>query len=528
MFREIGPKGNKNLLYLISSIAFLVLIIACINFTILSTARATGRAKEIGVRKVLGAKKDQLVKQFLFESIILASIGMVISIFLVIYALPIVNQLTNKTLDFSVFYNVYFVSEVVAITIIAALVGGFYPAFFLSAFKPINVLKGMLNNNFSNQFAAKSLIVVQFSISIGLIICSSVMFQQGKFIDEKDPGFNKDGIIGIQIRGRSLQNNIENIKAQFLENPNILKVAASTGIPGSGDWGAPLYSVGTEDQYRIGPRIMLVDHDYFDLFGMEIASGRNFSKEIDSDKNSSFVFNEAAEKSFINQGMEGVNGKDFEIRGWVKGKNIGVVKDFHFRSMEETIQPMIFFRNESQSRLSLILIKVEESNYSEVIEFLRDKWPTIDSINPLSYFFVDESYHDLNNGQRSLLNIFMYLTIIAVIIACMGIYGLSNFSTSRRLKELGIRKILGADSKGMVFLLLKDYFVLVSISLVIAIPSLIYLMNSWLQNFAYRVDLGINVFVISGVLSISIVLVTVSFQTLKAVFANPVDTLRND
>jgi len=508
--------------YIFSAIAFFVLIIACINYMNLTTARAASRAKEVGTRKIVGANRAQLIQQFLGESIVLLLIALMIAFMLVSLALPVLNSLAGSqfSVDFKNF--LYILGLLLAASFILGSAAGIYPALFLSTFQPLNILRGKFYPGVRKVHFRKTLVVVQFAISISLIIATLAGRSQLKYCLNRNLGFDKENVISIPVRDVSTILEFESIKSSLLQNPEILNVARSSSLPGKtigrrgflpeGNMWAPRYSI-------------FVDHDFIPTMGMEIKEGRNFSREFSTDVEDAYIINEAAAEEF---GWDSALGKRLFWRGDRnnKGEVIGVVKDFHFKSLHQEIEPVILHMLPEKSGFSYMTIRIRTQNVLDLLEGIKKSWEEFFPGIPFEFFFMDAQMDRLYDTEVRLGKVSGIFTFLSVIIACLGVFGLATFLTQQRTKEIGIRKVLGATASSIVVLLSKEFIMLVVISNVIAWPVAYYVIHRWLQNFAYRIDLNIGTFLFSGILALIITLFSVGYQSVKASLVNPAGALR--
>lgn len=515
---EIEANSDIRSIYIFSLIAFFIMLIACINFMSLATARSAHQACEVGVRKVLGAQRVQLAKQFLGESLLFSFLALGVALALVEIFLPAFNRLARKPLQMDYADSWLLLLTLMFVSLLVGLVSGSYPAFFLSAFQPTQVLKGGWagDTGRSSRIFRCSFVVIQFVISIALIISTGIIGKQLRYMHKKDLGFQKKHIVEIPIANTPLLKSYPAFKAELLKYPNILNVSAAMGSPLDGK----LMDSQKINDEQIEVHYLLVDPDYIETLGMTLLRGRSFSKDSITDATEAVILNETAVKTF---GLKDAIGKNFKIIGG-KGVIIGVVRDFHSASLHEQIQPAAlqilpkFYRN--------ILVRIRPENISTTLKFLALKWREFAPHWPFEYIFLEEDFNKLYRAENSLVRIFGYFSFIAILIACLGLFGLASFTTERRIKEIGIRKVLGASVPGIVLLLSKDFTKWVLMANIIAWPIAYFVMNRWLQNFAYRINIGIGIFLLSAMAAFVIALATVSYQAVKAALANPVESLR--
>jgi putative ABC transport system permease protein len=521
----MGGTGDIKYVYIFSIIAAFILLIACINFMNLSTAKSSQKAREVGMRKVVGATKSNLVLQYLGESFSLTVIALVFALILVFAALPVVNDLLEKDLKLNLTGNINLIIGLLSITFITGLVSGSYPALFLSSYHPAKVLRGTFLRSIKggSPVLRRILVVVQFSLSIILIICTLIVADQQSYIKNRNLGFDKDNVLFFRMRG-NMNQQYNSIKAELLKNPNIINAASSSIVPTN----LRNVSVGfewegkeTEEPARMN--VMRVDHDYFNTFNMEFAEGQSFSKEFTTDT-ANCIVNEAAVKFM---GIGNPVGKSFSFGGR-NGKIIGVLKDFHFATLHEAIEPLVVLLETEGLNFVSLKIRSDQKDLTETISYIKDVWNRFSSGYPFIHNFLDESIDRLYSAESRVGRIFNYFTFLAIFISCLGLFGLAAFSAEQRTKEIGIRKVLGASLANIIGLLSREFFILVILSNIIAWPVSYYFMNKWLQNFAYHVEIGYILFLGAAFLAIVIALITVSYQAIRAALADPVNSLRNE
>ncbi|HXB43148.1 MAG TPA: ABC transporter permease [Puia sp.] len=524
---EIAPNGNITYLYILGSIALFVLLIACVNFMNLSTARSGKRAKEVGIRKVLGAEKRSLIYQFLGESLTMSFLALLLALLLASALLPFFDTITQKNLHLFDKPELWF--GIAGLTLCAGVLSGIYPAFYLSSFRPIAVLKGKLLNNLSAVTIRKALVVFQFTISICLVLAAVVIIKQLNFLDNKQLGFNKNEQIVLPLQDKNAIKNYASLKNELLKNTNIKSVTSGSTYPGIPNVEDLLfYPEGKTTQDVIDVHLCTVEDDYFKTLGFTILAGRGFSKEFTADSNS-IVLNEAALKEFGYDVTNAVGRKlYFDFQGTHNTMNIvGVVKNFNFESLYTTIKPFGFTTSVG-NKYGYAIVNVSTRNYTTLLKDLSNAWSKINPEIPFVYSFLDNDFRNNYEKDQRVSVIVSYFTCIAILIACLGLFGLSVFSAEQRTREIGIRKVLGASVTNITSLLSKDFIKLVLIALVIASPVAWYGMNKWLEIFAYRTPVSWWMFVLAGLLAILIALLTVSFHAIKAAIANPVKSLRTE
>lgn len=522
-FKETN--GPVTVVYIFTLIGIFVLVIACINFINLSTAKAAGRAKEIGIKKVAGAGRMSMVIQFMFESLMLVTAALVLALILVGLFLGVFNNVSGKNFSLSDLLQARFIIGFIAAGILAGFISGIYPAFYLSSFKPVAVLKGAGSSGKGNGRLRQILVVIQFTLSLLIGIAAVFMYQQLKFMLEKDLGYDKNDLITIQITG-NMKSKYYSLKKELQKESLILGVTASRWNPvmmGSNSGGARWEGKDPDKNVLIGTNT--VDYDYLNTMKMELTSGRDFSKEYPSDMardtTGNFLVNEEVVRIM---GIGDPVGKSFSFMG-LNGRIIGVMKNFHFKGADQVIEPMAFALTDTSS-FNQILIRLTPGNIPASLKTVEKVWKDINPDYPLEYSFIDQDYEHLFRSQMRLTSLLKYFTILAVIIACLGLYGLASFSAQRRTNEVGIRKVMGAEPFIIIYTLSKEFLILVVISIIIAVPLGWMIVDNLLDEFAYRI--GMNGLVFAGLAAgaIVIALVTVSYQAFRATLINPAEALK--
>lgn len=523
---EFEPGGDITNIMIFSAIAIFILIIACINFMNLSTARSTKRMKEVGMRKVLGAIKPQLRWQFLIESIFLSLISLILAVTLAEILLPEFNTIISKDLKIDYINNWQLSLGFLGLAILVGFIAGSYPAFYLSSFRPVEVLKGKLKSGVKGSYFRSALVVIQFVISIILISCTGVIYKQLNFVKNKDMGFNRDQVVVVRLRGDNFSDNPELLKNELASIPEIKKMALSAVLPGRGRMETFFKFEGHEQEKgKIYP-FFDVDEDFIDILEFEIITGRGFSNDNALDKQG-MIINQAMVKERnwndpIGQEIMFTDAPNGELID-KKYRVIGVINDFHYESLHSGIRPLGIRLGD---HFSYLLIKLGADNIQNTIKKIEDKYYEIEKAEPFSSFFLNETFNNAYKAERRLAKIFFYFTFIAIFIACLGLFGLASYTTEQRTKEIGIRKILGSSVKEIVGLLTKNFLKLVLISAVIAIPVAWYLMHKWLENFTYHIDLSWWIFAIASLIAVFIALITVITQAALAANENPVNSIK--
>jgi putative ABC transport system permease protein len=515
-------QGKALYVYIFSIVAVMVLLIACINFMNLATAKAANRAKEIGVRKVSGASKSQLIKQFMGESFFMSILALFFALICVAVLLPEFNILTGKNFNSRSIFNGSMLFYFLALTVTTGLLAGSYPALYLSSFSPSYILKGKLRLGAKSRYFRRVLVVLQFSLSIILLIGTFVIRDQLAYMQDKNLGIKKDNIIYMKIRGE-LRNNYDAFKTELTRYPEIKSVTTSSNLPTNITWATTgVYWEGKTPEYRIHWSVMSVDFDYIDTFGLEILEGRNFSKEISTDTRTAYIINETGADVL---GYENAIGKKFSL--WdTEGTIIGVARDFHISSLYEQIEPLIIIVNPNWN--SFIFVKISSNNIKSVIAKIEEVHQRMNPDYPFQFHFLDAEYEGIYLSEEQTGKLFQYFSFVAIFISCLGLFGLSSFIAEQRTKEIGIRKVLGANVPIILLQLLRDFTKWVFIANIIAWPIGYFVMKQWLKNFAYRTDFDWRIFFLSGVITLLVAVITISYQSIKAATANPVDSLRHE
>ncbi|MCI0696522.1 ABC transporter permease [candidate division KSB1 bacterium] len=520
---EVLANSDINTIYIFFAISGFILLIACINFMNLATARSANRAKEVGLRKVVGSDRGALIKQFLGESTFLALIATFIAIAFLQILLPWFNETAGKQLSIH-WGNGVFLATLLAIVLIVGLVAGSYPAFFLSAFQPAVVLKGQLKLGTAGANLRRVLVVAQFAASIIFIIGTVVVYRQLQYVQNQNLGFDKEHVLVIPVVDPPARFQFPSFKNVLQQNPGILSVSAASSVP-SGLFGVSLlHPEGMAENENISMETMFVEHDFIPTLGIAIAAGRNFSCDYSTDSTDAFIINEAAAAQL--GWKNGAVGKTLDWAGQRRGRVIGVVQDFHVKSLHQKIEPLAIHLAYSMDPFINFVVRLSPQNIPEKLAFLEEKWRQVYPLHPFEYSFLDEDFDHLYRAEQLRGKIFSAFAGLAIFIACLGLFGLAAFSAEQRTKEIGIRKILGAAEGQIVFLLSKEFVVLVLLANLVAWPIAYWAMHNWLQDFAYRTSLQWDIFIFGGIVALMISLLTVSFQAIKAALANPVEALR--
>ncbi len=527
------PSGNRRYVLGLSLIAALILVIACINFMNLATARSASRAREVGMRKVMGSVKGQLITQFLLESIILSVISTFIAVAATYMLLPAFNTLVEKSLPFAI--DGVLIFSLSGFALVVGALAGIYPAFVLSSFNPVEVMKGSFSRSSSGLLLRNGLVVFQFMISVFLIVATLLVGKQMSFMQNKDLGFNKESVLMID-RGFQLDRNTQPFLDKVRAMPEVSSAAKTSARVGNRDdvFGQMFQPAGSTEVLTV--KSMLIDDDFASTIGFSMKEGRSFSRETSDSLN--VLLNETAVKTL---GLKDPVGQRLTNSDLFRGNAelqkervftiVGVVSNFHFQSLRDEITPLVIFNLEVFNRnpgSNFIAVRIKEGKHQEAIANLEALWKELVPNRPFTYEFLEDNLNQGYAQERQSSQVFRVFSGLAIVIACVGLFGLSAFTAGQRTKEIGIRKVLGASVPAVVLLLSKDFTKLVLIALVLAIPVAWYLMDSWLSGFAYRIDIGVDSFIVAGIVALAIAWLTVSYQSIKAAIVNPVNSLRRE
>ncbi|WP_424962516.1 ABC transporter permease [Ekhidna sp.] len=527
--RQPGAAGSMSNIYIFTSVAIFILLIACINFMNLSTARSVERAKEVAIRKTIGSQRRTLIYQFLIEAILVTFIASIMAVILVFFGHSLLEMISGKTLPIDWLFSVQNVFIAIGTILFIGIVAGSYPAFVLSTFKPISVLKGSFKTSSKGIWLRKSLVILQFALSIILLAGAAVVSSQLDFLQRYDLGFNSEQVLVIDFGYDSeVQRKREYLKQQFLKHPDVEMVSVSRATPG--DF-FPNAGTGVADPisgeitYK-SPAIYEVDEDFIPTYQMTMVAGRNFSDDFPLDSANALILNESAAKLFGYPDPHDIIGQAFEQWGR-EGKVIGVVEDFNYVSLHEDVEPLSI-RFGTQFNVSVVSVKLNSQNYSKTLSELESIWTKVVPHRPFDTRFADQNFDAQYESDERFGMIFSVFSTLAIFVACLGLFGLTIYSTAQRNKEIGVRKVLGASTGRIIALLSKDFIRLYIIALIISIPLSWYAMNSWLDGFAYRISLGFDVFAVSAVITLIVAFITMSFKTVNAALSNPVESLRDE
>ncbi|HEY0652288.1 MAG TPA: FtsX-like permease family protein [Chryseosolibacter sp.] len=524
---DIAVRGNAQTVYILSATAIFILVIAILNFINLSTARAVARVKEVGVRKVVGAFRTQLIYQFISESIIVSFIALLIGGLIAELVLPALNSFAEKNIPYGIFLNPLVIVLLLLSAIVVGIAAGAYPAFYISGYKPAQILSNKQSGRSGKTMLRKGLVVLQFILSFILIMASLIVGEQHHYLRTKDMGFIKDNVVAIQIRG-NMGDNLETTKHAFENHPNIISSSFQYGLPGEAFAGDGIKD--TENGKDLPTSMLMVDHDYIKTLGLTLIAGREFDKNRPSDVRDAFIVTEQGAKILGHTNPEDALEHRVAWNRWdqpdslKEGKVIGVVKDFHLNSLRENITPV--FLQIFPPGYSSISFRIKGENVQETIEHLETTWKKFNPEWPFEYRFIDDNFDRLYKSEEKLAVLFTFFTGFTIFVACLGLFGLVVYSTSQKYKEISIRKVLGAADATLVFGLSRSYLLLIGLAFVIAIPLSYYAAEEWLQKFAYHIDITPCLFIKAALMIISLSLLTVGIQSFKAARANPVNALK--
>ena len=525
-FDRNEAKGDVAYLYIFSAIALFILLIACINYMNMATARSMQRAREVGLRKVVGAHRRQLIRQFLSESILLAVLALALALALVRMALPAFNTLADKELAFGLLAEGPFLLGLMALVLAVGVVAGSYPAFYLSKFRPALVLTGSGEAGAGAARLRRSLVVTQFALSIIMIVATVVVYQQLDYVQTRRLGFNQHQLVVIDINSGDVRSNWRTIKGEFAQAPGVQNVSVTSRVPG--DWKfitqIDVVPEGAEETELITMHFLGIDEDFLDTYEINLKQGRAFSMDFATDS-SSVLLNETAARML---GIDAPGGQMVNIPATpFEGRVVGIVEDFHFRSLHEAIGPLVLGYWSNPVRvIDYFTARIDGGDLPATLDALRAVGERFDPSHPFEFNFLDQRLNDFYETEARVGKLFGIAAFLAVVIACLGLFGLASFTAEQRTKEIGVRKVLGASVGGIVVLLSKDFLKLVALAFVVAAPVAYVAMDRWLNDFAYRIDLTAGIFLMTGLAALGIAIITVSYQSIRAALANPVESLR--
>jgi putative ABC transport system permease protein len=518
------PSTDPKYLWIFASVAILIIVIAAINFMNLSTAQAAGRAREVGIKKVTGSSRAMLIYQFLAESIILTFMALLLSLIIVRFTLPYFNNLLGSELKFSLTSSWFIVPVLLIFTLIIGIFAGSYPAFYLSSFRPVNVLKGKVKDNMKNGRLRSMLVVLQFSISIILIVGTLIMSRQVNFLLNKELGFDKEQLLVI-TRGETVENHVEAFKNELLKINGVISVASSTAVPGHNNNNNGYMMKDRQDETFL-MQTNWVDPDFFKTYGMSIGAGRSFDRQFVSDKDACMI-NKSAEKQFgLAEPLTAIflapgdSGKLSEM------PVVGVVQDFNFESLHSRIGPYVFRYKNENNNWGYFSLRLDHTFTQKTIKDIESVWKEFAHNDPMQYFFMDEDFNRMYAQEKQSSKLALLFSILAIIIAALGLFGLTSYTVQQRTKEIGIRKTMGASTNEIFILISREILILVTISTFIAWPVIYFVSDRWLQNFYYRIDLNVMDYLVGFVVSLVIAIATISYRTIKTARINPSLSLR--
>jgi len=530
LYSSVGQSPHIVYIYIIASIAAFILLIACINFMNLSTAKATKRAGEIGLRKAMGAFRSSLIGQILGEAMVIVVISILISLVMVQLSLPIFNAVTEKNISFNSGNAAYVIGALAALTVVTGLLAGSYPAFYLSSFQPAQVLKGKTVVHGGSGLLRQSLVVFQFMIAIALVCGMLIIGSQLRYIENKDLGFNSDAVIVLPMRSGNALKNAKALQIELQRVAHVKKVSSASYVPGSQMWSDFLmYAQGGNMDNAVDHLNNHVGPGFTEILDLKIIAGRTFSDDTAQEKDGNLILNRTGAKALGFEPEKAIGQELFTEWQGVKHtfQVIGVMEDYHQNTLKEKIKPLLFQLFEKRSP-DYVLLKTDTRYFKETIADVEKVWKTMIDDTPFEYTFLDDSIRKNYEDDRKVSAIITSFTLLAMLISCLGLYGLSTFMAERRFKEIGVRKVLGADVRQIVTLMSKEFMKLVLIAFVIAVPLAWYAMSRWLEGFEYKTTINVLIFVYSGLAALVIALATVSFESIKAAIANPVKALRNE
>ena len=520
---EPEPTGSITYVYIFGIVALFLILIAAMNYMNLATARSAGRAREVGLRKVVGSRRGTLIAQFLSESIVLTIISLVTAIILFIIILPKFNLLAGKSFNLSILYSPVVLFTVIGIILVVGIIGGSYPAFFLSRFSPTTVLKGEITQGLAGSLFRKILVVIQFAISVLMIICTMVVFKQLNYLKNKDQGFDPENVISLELN-RDMNLKYPVLKQILLENEDISYVTTTSNPMGVGS-GKLLFGVETDQgMVQKGINFTIVDHDFIEALGIKMVKGRDFQKDMPSDTLTAVVVNE----TFVNRmGWSDAIDKKIDLGdgSLLRARVVGVMADYHQTGMYNEIESLLLAYRE---RNNVVYIKLNGKNMEQTLNFIENKWKEVYPDQPYSYTFLKERLNEQFEADEKRGFIFTLFTILAILIACLGLFGLASYMVEQRTREIGIRKVFGANEKIIVRLISKDFLILIAIGIIIAVPVAWYLMNNWLKNYVYQTDIGLVLILLAALLTIIITFITISYKAYQAAILNPANSIKTE
>jgi putative ABC transport system permease protein len=522
--QEFKPASDPKYLIIFGSVAILIVLIAAVNFMNLSTAQASRRAKEVGIKKIAGSTRGMLITQFLSESFILSLISMLFALIIIKVTLPYFNDLLNSNLTLELFKNWYTIPGMILFTLVVGLLSGSYPAFFLSSFSPYEVLKGNVKSSRNNGRLRRVLVVFQFAASILLIIGTMIMYRQIYYMINKDVGFNKEQLIVIN-RAEALRTKMKSFKETVKNIPGVINISSSTAVPGRSNNNNGYMIEGRKDETFLS-MTSWVDYDFLETYGMTLVSGRNFNESYSSDKQACLI-NETALKDFNITDLEKVRFMQPNDSGKIEYVPIlGVIKNFNFESLRNPIGPYIFKFQNDNMLWGYISVRLSAQNYSKTINAIENVWKEYVSNNPLQYYFVDEDFEQMYIQEKRNAQLAVIFSILAILVAALGLFGLTSYTVEQKTREIGVRKAMGSSVAGIYAVISREFVILVSISALIAWPLIYYIAAKWLENFYYKINPGPFIFIAGLAIALGIATITISYRILRAARINPAQSLK--
>ncbi|WP_422360991.1 ABC transporter permease [Reichenbachiella sp.] len=525
---DFGAEGDISYLYIFSAIGFFMLLIACINYMNLATARSVSRSKEVGIRKAMGSYKTQLMSQFVTESIVIAFISLGISLILTFFLIPHFNELTNLSIDQN-FINLKMLMILFAVVLFVGLVGGSYPAFYLSRFKAAEVLKGKSQKSKGNESLRKVLVVAQFAISLGMVVSTWIVFDQLEFLRTKELGFNREQVITVALEGEKVREKLDVLSQKLLQNPNVESVGSGFGVPGTNTMSMSGIRVESADGLMIEKifQNITVDNQYFSTLEIPIVEGRNFLPEIGNDTASSVMVNEEMVREmgwvnpigkkfarFINDDLET---QEFTV--------VGVVRDYHLISLQEPIAPLVVYNDINNGQM---IVRLKADKLSSTMMEVEEIFKSVVTNRPFEYAFLDQGFQQQYVADEKRGEVFAIFSMLTIAIACLGLFGLASYTAETKRKEIGIRKVVGASVITIIIMMSKDFLKLIILSMIVAFPIAYYFMDQWLEDFAYAMEPSWTSFALSAVFTLVIAFATVLYHSLKSAVANPSSAIRDN
>lgn len=517
---EPEPTGSITYVYIFAIVAIFLVLIAAMNYMNLSTARSSGRAREVGLRKVVGSRRGPLVLQFLSESVIFTVLSLAISIILLMALLPKLNLLAGKSFDSNVIFSPVVLLGMLGVVLLVGFIGGSYPAFFLSRFSPVTVLKGELTHGTAGSLFRKILVVIQFAVSVIMIVCTLVVFRQLNYLKNMDQGFDQKNVLSLDLNG-PMAMKYPVLKQALLENPNVLYVSSTSTRLGEGS-GKLLFDVETDQgMVQRGINFAIADHDFVEALGIKMVQGRDFQKDMPSDTLTGVIVNE----TFVRRmGWDEPIGKKVEAgdENTLRARVVGVMKDYHQTGMYNEIESLLLAY---RTLNNIVYIKVSDENVEQALSHIESSWKEVFPDQPYSYTFLSERFNRQFESDEKRGLIFTLFTVLAILIACLGLFGLASYTVEQRTREIGIRKVFGANEGTILKLVTRDFIILSLISIVIAFPVAWYFMSKWLENYVYKSSMGPVVFILAGVLTLVITFATISYKAYQASVSNPAEAI---